>query len=132
MKFQQSDFTDELKEKIKDTELALKKHVEKLENENRSVFANKNLILDAGFDKGGSGNPFMPGYGSSVSIGIADENDELIDFHIMKIWECQRIFLGLPVSKKIPGSKVIGEFLDETYEEVKEELKEYVDEFLMG
>lgn len=103
MKFQQSDFTDELKEKIIDTELALKKHVEKLVNENRSVFANKNLILDAGFDKGGSGNPFMPGYSSSVSIGLLMEMMSLLIYILSKYgnasvfsWDCpfQKNFLA--------------------------------------
>lgn len=129
MKFQQTDFTEELMEKIKNTELTLKDYIERLLSEYKSVFAKKNLDFDAGFDKEGN-DPFMPGYSSSVSIGIAEENEELIDLHTIKIWECERSFLGMPISKKIPGSKIIGELLDETFEEIKEELKEYIDEFL--
>lgn len=73
----------------------------------------------------------MPGYSSSVSIAIAERNKELIDIHTIKIWECERTFLGMPISKKIPGSNIIGELLDESLEEIREELKGYIiDEFL--
>ncbi|MBO1511054.1 hypothetical protein [Metabacillus bambusae] len=129
MKFQQTDFTEELMEKIKNTELTLKDYIERLLSEYKSVFAKKNLDFDAVFDKEGN-DPFIPGYSSSVSIGIAEKNEELKDLHTIKIWECERSFLGMPISKKIPGSKIIGELLDETFEEIKEELKEYIDEFL--
>ncbi|AXI08820.1 hypothetical protein CUC15_07775 [Oceanobacillus zhaokaii] len=103
--------------------------MEKLLKENKSVFAKKNLDFDAGFNKEGN-NPFKPDYSSSVSIGIADKNGELIDLHIIKIWECERSLLGMPISKNIPGSRIIGELLDESLEEVKEELKEYIEEVL--
>lgn len=130
MKYHQRDFNDELKEKIKNTELALKDHIKRLLSENKSVFDKKNLDFDAGFDKEGD-DPFQPGYGSSISIGISDESDEHIYLHIIKIWECDRYFLGLPISKNIPGSKIIGELLEESLVEVKEELKEYIEELLV-
>jgi hypothetical protein len=38
MKYYQRDFNDELKEKIKNTELGLKDHIERLLSENKSVF----------------------------------------------------------------------------------------------
>jgi hypothetical protein len=41
LKYQQKDFNVELKEKIKNTELALKDHIERLLKENKSVFAKK-------------------------------------------------------------------------------------------
>ncbi|WP_144555984.1 hypothetical protein [Bacillus sp. X1(2014)] len=132
MKYQQMDFTEELKIKIKNTESSLKKHVEKLLNENKSVFLKKNLQFDADFNKDGD-DPFKPGYSSSVAISISDKTDkngELIDLHIIKIWECERILLGMPISKHILGSKIIGELLDETLEEIKDELKEYIEELL--
>lgn len=128
MKFRQKDFSEELKEKIQNTELALKDHIEKLLSDYKSFFAEKNLDFDAGFDIEGN-DPFQPGYSSSVSIGIS-ENDELIDLHLIKIWECDRYILGVPTTKNIPGSKIIGELLDEPLEEVKKELKEYIEEVL--
>ncbi|WP_191561301.1 hypothetical protein [Metabacillus idriensis] len=129
MKYQQRDFTPVLLEKIKNTEVILKEYIEGLMRENKSIFAHKKLVFDAMFDNEGN-DPFLPGYSSSVSIGIAQENEELLDLHIIKIWECDRYFLGMPISKKIPGCKIIGELLDETFEEVKEELKQYIDGFL--
>lgn len=133
MKYQQKDFTEELKIKIKNIESALKEHIEKLLNENKSVFSKKNLEFDADFNKEGD-DPFNPGYSSSVAIGISDKTDkngELIDLHIIKIWECERTLLGMPISKHIRGSKIIGELLDESLEEIKEELKEYIEEVLV-
>lgn len=129
MKFQQTDFTEELKVKIKNTELILKEYIESLLSEYKPVFASKSLEFDAGFDKEGN-DPFIPGYCSTISLGIVDENEELIDIHIIRVWECERFFLGMAISKNIPGSKIIGELLDETLEDIKEELKEYIDEFL--
>ncbi|WP_163100703.1 hypothetical protein [Peribacillus alkalitolerans] len=129
MKFKQKDFTDELMGKINKTELTLKSNIERLLTKYKPVFAKKNLDFDARFEKDGK-DPFMPGYSSSISIGIADKNEEPIDFHSIKIWECERSFIGIPTSKKIPGSKIIGELLDETFEEIQEELKEYIEEFL--
>jgi hypothetical protein len=129
MKYQHKDFNVELKEKIKNTESELKENIERLFKENKSVFAKKNLDFDARFDKEGN-DPFKPGYSSSVSIGIADKNGELIDLHIIKIWECERSLLGMPISKNIPGSKIIGKLLGESLVEVKEELKEYIEEVL--
>jgi hypothetical protein len=129
MRYQEKDFSGELLETIKTCEMSLKDHIENLLLEYKSVFAKKNLVFDAEFDKEGN-DPFMPGYNSSVSIGIAKENEELIDLHIIKIWKCDRYFLGMPTSKTIPGSKIIGELLVETFEEVKEELRQYIDDFL--
>ncbi|PLS17430.1 hypothetical protein CVD28_12835 [Bacillus sp. M6-12] len=127
MRYQQKDFTGELKDKIKITELALKEHAVRLLNEYQSFFAQK-YRFDAEFNIEGE-DPFIPGYSSSFSIGFANEEGELIDLHIIKIWECERFFLGMPTSKMLPGSKIIGELLDETVEEVKEELKQYIEEY---
>ncbi|MGG3560072.1 hypothetical protein ABES03_00220 [Neobacillus rhizosphaerae] len=132
MKYQQKDITEDLKIKIKNTEAELKENTEKFLTVNKSVFAKNNLELDADFDKEGD-DSFKPRYSSSVAIGVSDQTDkngELIDLHIIKIWECERTLLGVPISKNIPGSKIIGELLDESVEEVKEELKEYMKGFL--
>ena len=37
-------------------------------------------------------NPFEVGYYSSVAIAILDEEKELIGFHNIPIWKCERIF----------------------------------------
>lgn len=132
MRYQQKDFTQELKTKIQEMESALKERSMILLRENKSIFDNRNLELHAGFDINGSDH-FQPGYCSSIFIGIADKIDpsgELLNLHVITIWECQRTLLGLPVSKNIPGSKIIGELVDKSLKEIKEELKEYIEEFL--
>lgn len=129
MKYQERDFNSDLLQKIKNTESVLKLHLEKLVSEYKPLIAKKNLKFDAEFAIDGNA-PFKPGYSSSVSIGLADESGELIDLHIIKIWECERTLLGMPITKNIPGSRIIGELLDESLEEIKVELKEYIEELL--
>ncbi|MED1603627.1 hypothetical protein [Alkalihalophilus marmarensis] len=130
MIFQEKDFTLDLKEKINSIEIALYKLIEILLDEYKPTFAKKGLEFNAEFDRIGR-NPFQPGYTSSISIGISDdEKEELTHLHTIKIWECERYFLGVPISKKIPGSKVTGELLDETYEDIELELKAFIVEQL--
>lgn len=93
MKYQQRDFTSNLKARINKIELELYDLI----NEYESVFAKKNLEMNAGFDKEGT-DPFMPGYSSSISLGITDESGELDNLYIIKIWECEVSFLGMPIS----------------------------------
>lgn len=129
MKYVEKDFSLELKETIKNNEAALKDLIEKLLNENKPVFAKKGLDFDAGFGRKGN-NPFQPRYSSSISIAICDENGDLLDLYMINLWECNRYFLGMPISKKNPGSKIVGELLDESFEDIKLELKEYIEEHL--
>lgn len=63
------------------------------------------------------------GYYSSVAIAILDEEKELIGFHNIPIWKCERIFLGMPIQSNILGSKKVGELTDESCYEIEEELK---------
>ncbi|MEH7383252.1 hypothetical protein V7138_22510 [Bacillus sp. JJ1533] len=129
MKYAEKDFTFDLKERIVINEATLKDLIGKLRDENKPIFAKKGLDFDAGFERMGN-DPFLPGYSSSISIGISDESGELIDLHIIKIWECGRYFLGIPVSQKIPGSKIVGELLDDSLENIKSELNEYIEDHL--
>jgi hypothetical protein len=133
MKYHQRDFNEELMQKINTIEQTLKDYIEELLSEYKPVFTKKKLKFDAGLDKNGE-DPFQPGYLSSVSIGVTDEtdeSDELMDFHMIRIWECDRYFLGLLISKNIPGCKIIGELMDDTVEEIKTDLKEYIEEMLV-
>ncbi len=132
MKYLQKDFTQSLKANIQNTESALKEYSDFLLSENKSIFAAKNLEFHADFDVDGI-NHFQTGYQSTVSIGvseIAKPTDELIHFHFITIWKCQRRILGFPTSKNRFGSQLIGEFVEESIEEIKEELNEYIEEFL--
>lgn len=129
MKYPEKEFTNDLKNTIKRKEIKLKSLMEKLLDENKPAFIKKGLVLEASFDREGS-DPFQPGYISSISFGITDENGELIDLHTIGIWECDRYFLGMHISSNIPGSKVVGELVDETVDSIRIELQEYISEQL--
>lgn len=125
MKYLEKEFTNELKNTINQKETALKNLLENLVDENNPDFVKKGLVLYAEFERRGN-DPFHPGYNSSIAIGISDKNDELMDLHNITIWDCDRYFLGLTISLKIPGSKVVGELVDESVEDLEIELKEYI------
>lgn len=129
MKYHQKDFSASLLEEIKNKELVLKNLSKELLDQYKSVLAQKNFNFDTSFDKEGE-DPFKPGYSSYISLGLAEKSGDPIDLHTIQIWNCERFFLGIPTTKKIPGSQIIGELLDETYEEVKEEFNEYIQEYL--
>lgn len=73
-------------------------------------------------------NPFEVDYYSSVAIAILDK--EMIGFHNIPIWKCERIFLGMSIQSSILGSKKVGELVDESCYEIEEELKEQLKEYL--
>ncbi|KON86167.1 hypothetical protein AF332_04570 [Sporosarcina globispora] len=129
MKYHHKNFTSELKARIQSAEKELNGHVEKLLKGNKAEFTKKGLKLEAGFDQEGS-DVFQPGYRSSITLGVSEKNGDLIDMKIINIWECEYSFLGMPVSKKVPGSKMFGELLDESSQEITMELEEYIAEFL--
>ncbi|WP_416728737.1 hypothetical protein [Fictibacillus sp. JL2B1089] len=129
MRYHQREFSHELMQRIKDIEAALADDIEYLLLKYKPLFNKKNLSFDGEFHREGN-HPFTPQYISTISIGISEEKVELIDLHTIKIWDCYRSFLGMPISKKIPGSKIVGELLDETLEEVKEELVDYITDLL--
>ncbi|MBN3555781.1 hypothetical protein JYA63_16000 [Fictibacillus nanhaiensis] len=131
MKYDQKEFSDELLKEIRNIETTLKDNINSLLLKYKPIFNTKNLVFDGEFHIQGD-HPFTPQYVSSISIGISEEKEELIDLHTIKIWECYRSFLGMPISKRIPGSKIVGELLDETLDEVKEELKDYIADHLLN
>jgi hypothetical protein len=129
VKYHQKDFSAALRQEIKNRELELKNLIERLMIQYKPKLEKKNVNIDASFDQEGE-DPFKPGYDSAVSLGIADSIGEPIDLHIIKIWNCERSFLGIPTMKNLPGSKITGELLDETLEEITEELNEFISEYL--
>lgn len=127
MIYNQVDFTPQLKVKIREKEQELKKLLKKVLHEFQNT--SDQMKIEGSFDQDGQ-DPFQPGYGSSISIGLIDETDELINLHTIKIWECERTLLGVPVTKNFPLSKVKGELLDESVEEVKEEVRDFIKDFI--
>ena len=127
MKYGEAEFNNELKERIIRYEETVREIAEQLPVEHKSALAGKDIKLDASFGRDGK-DLFSPGSISFISVGVEDENGQLADLHTIHIWECSRTFLGMPVTKKIPGSKVTGELLDDSAEDIKGELDEFIEE----
>ncbi|AOM07341.1 hypothetical protein ORN01_20500 [Bacillus cereus] len=129
MKYKEQEFTLELKENIQCMEKEIERISLKLHKEYSHLYIEKHMELDMGFAREKE-NPFEVGYYSSVAIAILDEEKELIGFHNIPIWKCERIFLGMPIQSNILGSKKVGELADESCYEIEEELKEQLEEYL--
>ncbi|AMR04366.1 MULTISPECIES: hypothetical protein [Bacillus cereus group] len=123
MKYKEQEFTLELKENIQCMEKEIERISLKLHKEYSHLYIEKHMELDMGFAREKE-NPFEVGYYSSVAIAILDEEKEMIEFHNILIWKCERIFLGMPIQSNILGSKKVGELADESCYEIEEELKE--------
>ncbi|MED0988860.1 hypothetical protein [Bacillus nitratireducens] len=128
MKYKERDFTLELKEKIQCMEKEIERISLKLFEEYSYLYIEKNMELSMEFVKDKE-HPFEMGYYSSATIAILDEEKEMIGFHDIPIWKCERIFLGMPIQSNILGSKKVGELVDESCYEIEEELKEQLEEF---
>ncbi|MBW3495676.1 MULTISPECIES: hypothetical protein [Bacillus] len=129
MKYKERDFTLELKEKIQCMEKEIERISLELYKEYSHLYIEKNMELSMGLVKDKE-HPFELGYGSSVAIAILDEEKEMIGFHNIPIWKCERIFLGMQIQLSIWGSKKVGELVDESCYEIEEELKEQLEEYL--
>lgn len=129
MKYRQKEFTDSLRYEIESKETELTRHIGQWLPRYQGMFLQQYKMLDAEITKEGT-DPFQPGSSSSLVIAISDDSKELIDLHSIPIWTCERLFLGLPVNQKIPGSRIVGELLDENLHEINRELEEYIKDFL--
>ncbi|PEF04823.1 hypothetical protein COM97_20160 [Bacillus thuringiensis] len=129
MKYKEQEFTLELKENIQCMEKEIERMSLKFYKEYSHLYIEKNMELDMGFAREKE-NPFEVGYYSTVAIAILDEEKEMIKFHNIPIYECERIFLGMPIQSNILGSKKVGELADESCYEIEEELKEQLEEYL--
>ncbi|MGH0676111.1 hypothetical protein ACQVPP_02670 [Bacillus luti] len=129
MKYKERDLTSELKEKIQCMEKEVERISLKLSKEYSHLYIEKNMELEMGFAREKE-NPFEVDYYSSVAIAILDEEKEMIGFHNIPIWKCERIFLGMSIQSSILGSKKVGELVDESCYEIEEELKGRLKEYL--
>ncbi|HDR6997700.1 hypothetical protein OB969_05135 [Bacillus cereus] len=129
MKYKEQEFTLELKENIQCMEKEIERISLKLHKEYAHLYIEKHMELDMGFAREKE-NPFEVGYYSSVAIAILDEEKEMIEFHYIPIWKCERILLGMSIQSNIFGSKKVGELVDESCYEIEEELKEQLEEYL--
>ncbi|WP_020060834.1 hypothetical protein [Bacillus sp. 123MFChir2] len=126
MKYSYKGFSRNLLAQIKEIEQSLKEPIALLLKKYKPVFAEKNIDFDAGLEIEGE-KYFTPGYNFAVVMAISKE-DELFDVYIMTIWKCERTWLGLPVSKNIPGCRITGELVEESVEEILLELTEHIEE----
>ncbi|SFA70981.1 MULTISPECIES: hypothetical protein [unclassified Bacillus (in: firmicutes)] len=129
MKIPQKDFNQELRKTIDGYEKQLENDLFSLERKYKIFFLQKQQKIEVSFDREGQ-NPFESGYSSSISLGIIDEDGELVDLLKINIWECNYLFLGLPMSRMIPGAKLVGELVDESVKEIRHEIRDYLEEFL--
>ena len=129
MQFRQKEFTESLKQEIHRKEMELTRYVESWIPRFQDLFLQEYEVLDAGIEKVGI-DLFQPGYRSSLVVNICDDHGELIDLHNIPIWTCERLFLGLPVTQNLPGSRLSGDLLDENLQDIQEELQAYIEDFI--
>ncbi|MBW5448113.1 hypothetical protein GE107_18815 [Cohnella sp. CFH 77786] len=128
MRLEHHEFTGTLKGKIMEAERKFAKLCEDLTLKYKPIAAMKQLDVEIQMFRDGH-DSYIPGYRSEIALGVS-RNEVPLDTHVIVIWACSREFLGLPVKWNLPGSKVVGEFLDETFEQVALELEELLGTFL--
>lgn len=129
MRFRQKEFNESLKQEIHRKEMEIIRYVESWLPRFQGLFLQEYKVLDAGVEKDGT-DPFQPGYRSSLVVSICDDHGELIDLHNIPIWTCERLFLGLPVTQNLPGSRLVGDLLDEDLQDIQQELQAYIEDFI--
>ncbi|MED0906273.1 hypothetical protein CN327_21860 [Bacillus cereus] len=129
MNYKEKEFTLDLKEKIVNIEQKLRNVSVQLLQNYAPLFIKKDMELFIELEKSKK-DTFEIGYKSSILLGVTDAQGDMIDFYTIPIWECNRHFFGLPVSINLPGSKVIGELIDESEKDIQIELRKHLEEFL--
>ncbi|AGX02792.1 MULTISPECIES: hypothetical protein [Bacillus] len=125
--YKQNQFSIEIRDYISAAEHSFVVHCESLLNEFKPYFEKKNQrilieVLKDGVDK------FLPGYISYVFIEIESHlGRHKIQLRI-PIWSCQRTILGIPIAKKVPGSKVTGTL--NTLKNAESVLREFIQDNL--
>ncbi|PEA26664.1 hypothetical protein CN923_12715 [Bacillus cereus] len=129
MNYKEKEFTLDLKDKIVNIEQKLRNVSVQLLQNYAPLFIKKDMELFIELEKSKK-DTFEIGYKSSILLGVTDAQGDMIDFYTIPIWECNRHFFGLPVSINLPGSKVIGELIDESEKDIQIELRKHLEEFL--
>lgn len=129
MNYKEKEFTLDLKEKIINIEQKLRNVSVQLLQKYAPLFVKKDMELFIELEKSKK-DTFEIGYKSSILLAVTDAQGDMIDFYTIPIWECNRHFFGLLVSINLPGSKVMGELIDESEKDIQIELREHLEEFL--
>lgn len=130
MKYGENEFTLQLRNRINEIEQQLRDITIKLEQIYTSLFKEQNLDLYIKFEVTNS-DLFESGYESAIIIFINDDTEgDMFSFYNVIVWKCNRTFLGIRTSKKIFGSKVIGDLVDQPIKDIKFELETHLKDFL--
>ncbi|MCM3087984.1 hypothetical protein M3557_08670 [Bhargavaea ginsengi] len=129
MKYVELDFTPQLERTIRQKEETFEKLLKQTMEKYRTRFEEKGKQLDGELSRT-KDELFEQGYESSLELAVLDRDGESDELHIVDIWACRRVFLGLWVSLPLPGSRLTGELLDETDEEIRLDLEEFLQESL--
>ncbi|MGF9893445.1 hypothetical protein ABEX78_32970 [Priestia megaterium] len=130
MKYGENEFTLQLRNRINEIEQQLRDITIKLEQIYTPLFKEQNLDLYIKFEVTNS-DLFESGYESAIIIFINDDTEgDMFSFYNVIVWKCNRTFLGIRTSKKIFGSKVIGDLVDQPIKDIKFELETHLKDFL--
>jgi len=130
MKYGENEFTLQLRNRISEIEQQLRDVTIKLEQVYTSLFKEQNLDLYIKFEVTNS-DLFEPGYESAIIIFVNDDTEgDMFSFYNVIVWKCTRTFLGIRTSKKIFGSKIMGDLVDQPIRDIKFELETHLKDFL--
>ena len=125
MEYTAKQFTPQLEQHIHTVERSMQELLKSIYAQYKEAFEKKGMELSVGVIREGE-NPFQPGYHTTIQVGIL-EKDEFLDSLFIPIWHCVRTFWGIRSSRKLPGSKITGELLEETEEEITKEVVGYLE-----
>ena len=125
MEYTAKQFTPQLAQYIHTVERSVQELLKSIHAQYKEAFEKKGMQLSVDVIREGE-NPFHPGYHATIQVGIL-EKDEFLDGLFIPIWHCVRTFLGIRSSKKLPGSKITGELVEETEEEITKEVVGYLE-----
>jgi len=120
MEYTAKQFTPQLEQHIHTVEKSMQELLKSIYAQYKEAFEKKGMEISVEVIREGE-NPFQPGYHATIQVGIL-EKDEFLDSLFIPIWHCVRTFWGIRSSRKLPGSKITGELLEETEEEITKEV----------
>lgn len=128
MRLEQDEFTRSLKGQITEAERKLGELCERLNLKYQEAAAACNLEVKLQLSREGY-DTFSPYYRSEVALHVA-RNETVVDTYRIVIWECQRVWFGMLTKRNMPGSKMVGDWMDKSYKQVELELEERMAAFL--
>jgi hypothetical protein len=125
MEYTAKQFTPQLEKSIHTVENSLQELLMSIYKKYKEAFEKKGVQLSIDVIREGE-NPFQPGYHTTIQVSIL-EKDEFLDGLFIPIWHCVRTFFGIRSSRRLPGSKITGELMEETEEEITKEVVAYLE-----